>query len=895
MLVRYFNMNTHIMPFLWVHGEEKTVYREMIGAIYDANIRAFCVEARPHENFCKEQWWHDMDVILDEAERRGMKVWILDDKHFPTGYANGGLENALLSQHRRNVFHTTVPAPTGKVLKLRLGKYTHPHFDYGKIQDYIMRSSSGSFAKKIGADELVSVSAIGFLPSGQKKILNLSSYVLEDVLCWTAPEGRWTVEICASSLDTGTHRSYINMMNKAACRIQIDQVYEPHYEHYKDKFGTVIAGFFSDEPELGNGSYLFHGNVLGTEQDLPYSDELEEKMEERLGAGWKSRLPLLWRNDYDEAETAHFRYAYMDEVTRLVEEDFSRQIGSWCRERGVEYIGHVIEDENQHARTATSLGHYFRGLKWQTMAGIDDIGGQVYPQGEDFRLKSGFGDFENDGEFYHYALGKLGASLAALNPNMKGRAMCEVFGNYGWGEGVRLEKYLVDHFMVRGINHFVPHAFTCKSFPDPDCPPHFYAHGHNPQYRHFGQLMAYTERVCGMISGGKAETPVGILYHGEAEWAGKCMLMQKPARVLWDNQTDYLFVPADVFEEPDFYKTKIGKKLTVNGHAFELLVIPYAQFIPQHLADGIAKLLAAGARVCFIDALPEGICDGDEAKLALPKAVAACPVVALADLAAAAEDLRLVRVTPASDRLRVMHYEGGEDFYYLFNEAAEPFEGTVKLPVRNDFYAYDPWLDRAEQLEFENGEVVVRLDPSESLFLIHGDCPEAVQSDRQKLQSAKNFGVKLPVTEMKLRKATAAEYPAFGPAAKICAKNGVFPSFAALDKANAGFSGYLQYRTDFDYDGEGTVSLEITDAREGVEVFVNGRSAGIQVIPSFRYDLTPYLRKGANELVIEVATTLENALGRGLRMAADPYPAGLPLTGITGEVNLYFTQEETED
>ena len=27
-----------------------------------------------------------------EAKKKGMKLWILDDKHFPTGYANGLIE-----------------------------------------------------------------------------------------------------------------------------------------------------------------------------------------------------------------------------------------------------------------------------------------------------------------------------------------------------------------------------------------------------------------------------------------------------------------------------------------------------------------------------------------------------------------------------------------------------------------------------------------------------------------------------------------------------------------------------------------------------------------------------------------------------------------------------------
>ncbi len=74
----------HVMPFLWVHGESHDVYKKMVNVIYDNNIRAFCVESRPHPDFCRDKWWSDLAVILDEAEKLGMKVWILDDKHFPT-------------------------------------------------------------------------------------------------------------------------------------------------------------------------------------------------------------------------------------------------------------------------------------------------------------------------------------------------------------------------------------------------------------------------------------------------------------------------------------------------------------------------------------------------------------------------------------------------------------------------------------------------------------------------------------------------------------------------------------------------------------------------------------------------------------------------------------------
>lgn len=58
----------YIFPFLWMHGEDETVLREYVNVIYNSNIRAFCVESRPHPDFCKDGWWHDMDIILDEAK-----------------------------------------------------------------------------------------------------------------------------------------------------------------------------------------------------------------------------------------------------------------------------------------------------------------------------------------------------------------------------------------------------------------------------------------------------------------------------------------------------------------------------------------------------------------------------------------------------------------------------------------------------------------------------------------------------------------------------------------------------------------------------------------------------------------------------------------------------------
>lgn len=848
-------MHTHenyILPFLWVHGEDETVYRKMIGVIYDANIRAFCVEARPHNGFCRDSWWHDMDIILDEAEKRGMKVWILDDKHFPTGYANGAaLAASSPDLRRQGILHKSFHVRNGHI-RLDLSKQAHPSL-IKPYMYYVTDVYNGNLASscRFDDDHWFGVSAIR--KDQQAVPVNLNPLVKNNVLEWEAPEGNWEVHLCYLSRNIGTHRSYINMMDASSCRLQLDAVYEPHYQHYRDKFGTVIAGFFSDEPELGNNYMYKMYNILGTDQDLPWSRELEARLRDRLGQDMPALLSLLWSNDCDSRLTASVRYTFMDCVSRLTEMDFSRQIGCWCRQHGVEYIGHVVEDNNQHARTGTSLGHYFRGLKWQSMAGIDDIGGQVEPQGEDRATRSVFG-FVNDGEFYHYALGKLGASLAAITPHMAGRSFCEIFGNYGWQEGVRLEKYLLDHFMVRGINHFVPHAFTCSPYPEKDCPPHFYAQGNNPQYRHFGVLMQYANRVCQMISDGIEDVPVAILYHAEAEWCGQYMLMQKPARLLLDNQINYHFIPADVFDEPDFYHTKIGDTLTINRNSYRILLIPYAQFIPASVASAIAEFACHGGKVLFLEAYPEGLCTGEP----LPEQVkASAHVIRLEDLLTEVSDMRTVTLTPPNDRIRVMHYRGSQEFYYLFHEGTSTYHGTVDLPVNTPCYLYDPWLNKS--FPWEGKDII--LEPSHSLFIISGALPTPAEPAPARRE-------KISLTHFHQSVCRAIDYPNFQREREIH----TLESYALTDKH---FSGIIRYETD--YFGKAH-TLEITDAYEGVEVFVNGQSAGIQIVPPFSFDLRNLSQDGQNLLTIEVATTLERE--RGQIKKASP-------TGITGDVFLY--------
>lgn len=880
----------YIFPFFWQHGETEEVLRKYMKVIHEANIGAVCVESRPHPDFCGEQWWHDMDIILEEAKKYGMKVWILDDSHFPTGFANGAMKEQPLELYRQSITCRQYAGVGGETITIpREALDNAEPFEPNMMEKMMTHNSADGATKQFDDDRMLGVYAIrqdgadGFVNPENR--INLSSAITEEGLEFVVPEGNWKIYVTQLTRNRGPHRDYINMMDKASCKVQIEAVYEPHWEHYKEEFGKTIAGFFSDEPELGNGHLYDQNNELGCSptMDYPWSRELEMRLKEELGEDFAGQLALLWEQDADTAETARVRYAYMDGVSRLVEEDFSWPIGEWCRAHGVEYIGHLIEDNNHASKTGSSLGHFFRGLAGQDMAGIDDIGGQVMPGQEDVDLNMPPFHSRN-GSFYHYGLGKLGSSAAAIEPLKKGNSMCEIFGAYGWGEGVRLEKYLLDHFMVRGINHFVPHAFSGKEYPDPDCPPHFYAHGNNPQYRHFGALMAYGNRVLELINGGHHVAPVAILYHGESDWMGAAMASDIVGHQLYDHQIDYDYIPQDVFLDENVYDMEITEgKLRVNTQEYKVLIVPELQFVTPHMKEAVKKMQEAHFPVYFINRLPEGV-EGE--------------VVPLDELVAklSRQGVNELSIEPENNRVRYYHYEhqDGSAVYLFVNEGDDIYEGNVQIPDERDCYIYDAWENtvyRAEVLREEDKKakkVSLSLEPLKSQIVIFDQkesveevlkqekCPLAVSGEEVKLG-----------TVWKRSICRSIDYPKFGEKKEICLPD-------LLHEEEPLFSGFVRYENQFEGKAGETYVLEISDAYEGVEVFVNGRSLGIQIVPIYRFDLSSEIQDGVNELVIEVATTLE----REASQFPNPYAKyiGQDVTptcksGISGTVKIYKNEK----
>ena len=131
------------------------------------------MESRPHPDFAGEGWWRDMDIILAEAKKRGMKVWLLDDDHCPTGHAAGIIAKKYPDLRQWNLAerHLDVcgPMKDGAVLVSETGP------------EHILLGAY-AYRRRYDHEEICEYDGI-----------NLTDHIQGGYLYWDVPEGLWRI------------------------------------------------------------------------------------------------------------------------------------------------------------------------------------------------------------------------------------------------------------------------------------------------------------------------------------------------------------------------------------------------------------------------------------------------------------------------------------------------------------------------------------------------------------------------------------------------------------------------------------------------------------------------------------------------------------------------------
>lgn len=445
-----------------------------------------------------------------------------------------------------------------------------------------------------------------------------------------------------------------------------------------------------------------------------------------------------------------------------------------------------------------------------------------------------------DAEFFDYALCKLAPSLAHISRSMKKRAMCEVFGAYGWAVSGSEMKWLLDHLLVRGVNHFVPHAFS-PSFPNPDCPPHFGAGGKDPQFKAFSRLMTYGNKVSHLLYGSNHLADAAILYDAELEWIngrGQAQHMQVAAKLLYDNNIHFDFLPLDCIvgaNDADIYFAEAEDgKLKVGDNTYKVLIIPEAALLPVNLENKLNELEATGVSIIRLgtNCQKEGL-------------ITKLKSLFTPDIEVAGE----------REFLRSTHYVDGQiDMYMFVNESIiKPAKVRITLnTLQRDKGVYLNLLnDAVYKIHAQDGEISLDLAPYESCLIVFGEENDSFSQKKEYDRAiVPDFNFRVEIA----RADNMESFTLFDEAVK----NGAPINITALNNL-PDFSGIIRYTTRFcgaDLKDK-SVALDLGDCDNVAEVYLNGKYLGMRLCKPYVFDFQDNVLE-ENELVIDVSNTLAN-------------------------------------
>jgi hypothetical protein len=408
-------------------------------------------------------------------------------------------------------------------------------------------------------------------------------------------------------------------------------------------------------------------------------------------------------------------------------------------------------------------------------------------------------------------------------------------------------KWLTDFMLVRGQNHFVPHAFNPR-YPDPECPPYFFAGGHNPQFKDFRYLMEYMNRVCHLTNGGTHVPSAAILYHAEAEWAcgdTEIMPINTPARILTEANLDFDIIPHDYLLSVSVKDHKIE----LNHETYPALIVPFTPALPLSVLQTLTRLSQEGLPVLVVGEMPTVAETGEKYPYL---ADAGAISLSAHELPRTLRERGFGDVTPTDEARFLRHYHichGHTHTYLLTNE---DINHTIQTEVEfsafsgGEYVVYDALTNRAARHRAEQGKIRVSLAPYESLVYMFGDIPCQIPPAENVTWNEEiplHLTWQIAISEEK-------DYPAYTP---LTTTNQLYNINGP--KGDPRFCGYIRYESTIRISTDGQrVCLDLGAVGETAHLAVNGTPVGVRLTPPYRFDITDQLTDQENRITVEVVT-----------------------------------------
>jgi hypothetical protein len=510
--------------------------------------------------------------FVAEAKKRDMRVWIVDDAGYPSGFAGGRI---------------SAEAP-----ELRMQALT--------VSQRVPVKGGGTLQQTVGANA-VAASAV----DGSGKRVDVP--IVGGSISWTAPAGPdWTVMVVEHVFRTSPTRSDTNptrqkdgtqsledYMNPAATAAYLQFTHEQYYKAMPEEFGKTVLGFRGDEPD-----YSISG--------LPWTPAFFATFERVKGYDVRPYVAAMILSQGGRGQTAakltdaelRAKADYYDVFSQMFRDGFFKPQGEWCAAHHVEYQVHLNHEEMEMDLTR-SEGEFIRDMKYVEVPGIDTIWHQIWTDT--------VSDFP-----------RLAASAAHLYGHP--RSFTESFAAYRPAPDLAMARYILNEQMVRGVNlietMYYPSTATAQAPPPAaSANPAAAAMPANPVPRGgpsevmrdagWPALMAYVRRVSYAMSMGRPAASVALFLPSSSMWLGDReadTAFVASERMLSERQIDFDIVNEDALATD--LKAGPGTLATLSGNAYRTVIVPSASVLSAAALARLQAFAAGGGRVLFLGRTP---------------------------------------------------------------------------------------------------------------------------------------------------------------------------------------------------------------------------------------------------------------------------------------------------
>ncbi len=468
-------------------------------------------------DYLSDEWFKCIDACVDAGKRLNMESWAYDENGWPSGFVGG----KLLDDPENHDRYLT--------------------FEYGEYDENAFVSYKEVDGKLIRVYKPV-----------DDKILNIYNH------------------IGVSSVD---------ILNPEVVDEFIAETHQKYKEKLGEKFGELLKGFFTDEPQY----YRYR---------TPYTKVINKYYFDKFGEDIMDGLGLLF---VEKSGYKKFRYRYWKCMQELMLENFAKRVYDWCDKNGVQLTGHYIEESTLSYQMMCCAG-IMPFYEYEHIPGIDNLCRSIYAP------------------FVPKQVSSVARQLG------KKRILTETFAACGWDVTPNELRLIAEWQFVNGVNLMCQHLLPYSEHGQRkrDYPAHFSwvnpwvrkdFKSFNDYFAKLGYLVGESEEIVSVA----LFAPIRSLYFDYKRDDMACTKYLDESYKKLSEELSARNIPYHIIDETIMAKhgKVVDGKLVVGKCSYDYVIFPKTLTMDCSSEKLFLEFYNNGGKILFADGEPKYL-EGDE-------------------------------------------------------------------------------------------------------------------------------------------------------------------------------------------------------------------------------------------------------------------------------------------